>query len=445
MFKMATSVMLILASVFSYADNDLRGIWKSKGYGYYLDFSHEEVDLYEFTKLSCLKSGLQTGKVNYSNKYQTGSFAVTIPGFINADMNIVETQDLNKKRVHRTDTNTYFDIERISELPLLCQRSADTSAQYTNKVFTQNFIEHYLFLDKNKKTTFEQSLMAEVSKENLFDALVDKVASFKDPHIALVAASSNQYYFGNEHQPKPTANISTDDIQSTVNSLIGNIVLHETLNKQLVYGNLTPEIGYLAIKGFSNFKAEANTETEQSIFNNVLNKVFNSFKGNSSLIIDVRNNSGGSDKLALQLASRLTNQTYFAYAKQAVESTNNGQIRWTTPNASSVVASENPGFFGKIVMLTNRQTISAGETFVMATMERQPKVTRIGTATAGHFSDMLPRTLPNGWLFALPNERFIDKNGRSYDKSGIPAHTTTYDTELKDASLLSAISYLNDN
>ena len=43
---------------------------------------------------------------------------------------------------------------------------------------------------------------------------------------------------------------------------------------------------------------------------------------------------------------------------------------------------------------------------------------RVGERTQGVFSDVLGRTLPNGWSFGLANERFVT-NGKSYDNIGI--------------------------
>jgi len=55
-----------------------------------------------------------------------------------------------------------------------------------------------------------------------------------------------------------------------------------------------------------------------------------------------------------------------------------------------------------------------------ALMGRTPKVVRIGENTQGVFSDILFRTMPNGWRFGLPNEVFRSPEGRIFDGPGIP-------------------------
>jgi C-terminal processing protease CtpA/Prc len=56
----------------------------------------------------------------------------------------------------------------------------------------------------------------------------------------------------------------------------------------------------------------------------------------------------------------------------------------------------------------------------MALLGRQPHIPRIGFNTQGVFSDVLNRTLPNGWRFRLPNEVYLTSDGTTYDATGVP-------------------------
>ena len=53
-------------------------------------------------------------------------------------------------------------------------------------------------------------------------------------------------------------------------------------------------------------------------------------------------------------------------------------------------------------------------------LDRQPHVTRVGANTQGVFSDVLGRTLPNGWTFRFPNEIYLIREGKAFDGSGVP-------------------------
>jgi C-terminal processing protease CtpA/Prc len=70
-----------------------------------------------------------------------------------------------------------------------------------------------------------------------------------------------------------------------------------------------------------------------------------------------------------------------------------------------------------LVILTNRFTVSAGETFTLA-IKSLDHVTQIGDTTSGAFSDMTYRELPNGWIYTMSIGYWNDKNDRSWEGIG---------------------------
>lgn len=54
-----------------------------------------------------------------------------------------------------------------------------------------------------------------------------------------------------------------------------------------------------------------------------------------------------------------------------------------------------------------------------------PQVTVIGQNTQGAHSDVLTRTLPNGWTLGLSNEVLRLADGRVYEGVGIPPDRAT--------------------
>lgn len=128
---------------------------------------------------------------------------------------------------------------------------------------------------------------------------------------------------------------------------------------------------------------------------------------------------GGLDPYGLAFALRLATSDYAAYSKEArIDPVD--RTKWTPGLLSFVRPSTRPGFKGPVVFLTGPLTISAGETTTQVLMRRTPKVVRIGENTQGVFSDILLRTLPNGWRFGLPNEVFRTPEGKTFDGPGIP-------------------------
>ena len=138
-----------------------------------------------------------------------------------------------------------------------------------------------------------------------------------------------------------------------------------------------------------------------------------------ALVIDVRINHGGADPYGVQIAGRLTEEPYVAFVKRARNDAVNPES-WTAPQPTMVRPSNRPHFLKRVVELIGPDTVSAGETFTMALQGRRPAITRIGENTQGVYSDILVRSLPNGWRFGLPNEVFQTDQGRHYEASGVP-------------------------
>jgi carboxyl-terminal processing protease len=72
--------------------------------------------------------------------------------------------------------------------------------------------------------------------------------------------------------------------------------------------------------------------------------------------------------------------------------------------------------------VTSDMTVSAGEVLTLA-LRALPQVTHAGEATRGAFSDVLEKTLPNGWIVELSNEVYTDNQGIVWEGRGItPEH-----------------------
>ncbi len=73
---------------------------------------------------------------------------------------------------------------------------------------------------------------------------------------------------------------------------------------------------------------------------------------------------------------------------------------------------------GPVYVMTSNITVSAGE--ILTTSPRAlPNVTHVGEPTRGALSDVLDRTLPNGWELSLSNEVYLDSNGAAWEGRGI--------------------------
>lgn len=206
---------------------------------------------------------------------------------------------------------------------------------------------------------------------------------------------------------------------------------------QLIYGNLDDHIGYLRILSFDDYSQNGD---HVSALNGALDAIL-SDRRLKGLIIDLRVNLGGDERLGLALASRLTQQSYLAYRTE----TRLSGDQWAVSDKVAVEPSTLRSFSGPIVELIGPLTMSAGEIFALALRGRTPQVTTVGENTQGLFGGVLGRRLPNGWVFGLPNTRMVAPDGRSFDAKGllpdipIAAYTVARSLRSGDPALATAI------
>jgi hypothetical protein len=146
-----------------------------------------------------------------------------------------------------------------------------------------------------------------------------------------------------------------------------------------------------------------------------LDIVIRNLDKNKGLILDVRNNGGGSIENARKLASRFTDARIFVGRNHVKTGPGHNDFRqediYIEPHNGS-------RFTGNIVVLTNRKSYSA-TTYFTQYMNALPNVTIIGDTTGGGGGMPAFRDLPNGWLLRVSSSRFLSPGGVNIE-SGIP-------------------------
>ena len=151
----------------------------------------------------------------------------------------------------------------------------------------------------------------------------------------------------------------------------------------MYYKILDDNIGYIYYGSFSSGIGEGN-----------LDEVMYYLRLCNGLIVDVRNNSGGTLTYAERLAERFTNEKrlvgYIAHK------TGTGHNDFSSPEAEYIEPSKGIRWQKKAIALTNRSCYSATNTFVRD-MKECPLVTIMGDRTGGGSGLPFSSELPNGW------------------------------------------------
>ncbi len=398
----------------------LDGWWLSDGYGFLVELDDRELRTYELTSISCVPSRsakrLASGDPASSITFTSGRETTKI----------IRTADANVLRMHTDGTASDIVLRRISKRPDSCQGMPPDTPQENYAVFWETFAEQYPFFALHKvdwravDKKFRPEITAATKPAELFQIFRKMIEPLQDSHTGLEAENIKAEFDGWRDDP---SHLEEDDWKKAA-SIIESKYVREGLRTyckgHVQFGKIRGAIGYLRVTTFYDYVDGEGYADELQSLQESLDTIFGGEKLNG-LVIDVRLNHGGDDPLGIEIASRLTDKRYLAYFKVARHNTElDVPLHYTARQPSWVVPSARPGFKGKVVLLVGPDTVSAGETFAMALLGREPRVTLIGLNTQGVFSDVLSRTLPNGWRFHLPNEVYLTVDGQAFDGTGVP-------------------------
>ena len=172
------------------------------------------------------------------------------------------------------------------------------------------------------------------------------------------------------------------------------------------YGRLTDEIGYIQISSF--------VGPEEAFLE--IYTILEEFRDLRGLVVDIRDNSGGSTKNSDLIAARFADQKrLYAYVKWR-----NGPEHddLTEPLELVIEPSEEWKYVKPVALLTNRRVFSAAEDFVLV-MRAFPHVTVIGDITGGGAGNPILRELPNGWVYRLSRWQELTPEMEMYEGIGL--------------------------
>jgi carboxyl-terminal processing protease len=181
-----------------------------------------------------------------------------------------------------------------------------------------------------------------------------------------------------------------------------------TSARHLRYGMATPTVGYILIASFTG--GDWSKEMDEAL---------DGLSTARSIVVDVRNNTGGTYVLAAALAGRFADRTRtFGYVRRR-----NGPSHddFTDFVAEIVAPTGARQFRGPVIVLSNRRNVSTSENFILA-MKALPSVTVVGDTTAGASGAPIVRELSNGWTYQLSEWIEYTPERTIFEGIGLPPH-----------------------
>ncbi|MEU8892656.1 S41 family peptidase [Streptomyces sp. NPDC048442] len=403
----------------------LEGAWRSDGYQQYVTVHQGKLRSYEFSAAGCLPGQMQLS----AGKAAAGKGGVPFRDKDGVRWLTLRTAGADNARLAPAGSVGEWRLERIAALPAGCALPPAADPVHTFDVFWSTLRENYPFLRAKgvdwdaMRATYRPQVNAGTSDDRLFEILSAMIEPLHDMHTQLRDATGKRHtlnvrpgtFFGDEKYRERVGAVTRAQLPEKI---------EEFADGQIQYADLGRGTGYLRVTIFAGYGGKdgpVGPDADAAVLDRALAAVFTEkrVRAMRGLVVDLRLNGGGADALGIKIAGRLTDRAYTAYTKVARNDPDN-EGSWTPPQPITVRPAAGPRFTGPVAVLGGPLTISAGESFAQSLIGRTPAPIRIGEPTQGVFSDTMQRALPNAWTLTVPNEKFLDKDGRTYDGAGIP-------------------------
>lgn len=251
---------------------------------------------------------------------------------------------------------------------------------------------------------FRPQLNANSTDEDLYRVVTQMITKLDDGHVSLTVPNKKVYFANRVFREKPE-----DDLYNK------QVIQNNYLNGQFEEAEHTfyGKIGSIPYINLNVVNAEWNH----------LQDAIKLHPDAPGIIIDLRHNQGGDFTFAQQAVEKLNAEKRFLFKSRTKNGT--GKDDFTDWHAWYLDAKGN--FDGKILVLIDRYTVSAGERAALI-LKSLPNATLIGEATNGALSTMIPRGLSNGWYHTIATQDVIAFNGEEYEGKGIPADVRATNT-----------------
>jgi C-terminal processing protease CtpA/Prc len=293
--------------------------------------------------------------------------------------------------------------------------AANTPASVFDNVWTALDRDYALFALRGvdwdaARNTWRPQAIAAATDQQLYAVIAQMLQSLHDPHVVL-------------YRPDGTE-IRSRDIESAPASFALEAVRTYVPDLRLtghgvIYGMIGSDLGYVRM---SSFNGANGGEIDEAL----------AFLGSpAGMIVDLRGNLGGYVSNAEFAATRFMDRPR---RYRFVRYRNGPAHDDLTPLEAVSISPAGPRqYTGPVVVLTDRQSASATEDFVLA-MRVRPGTVMLGDTTAGALSIPLLHELPGGALLRVPQAIVYDLLQASWEGTGLAPTSVVPNTKPPSAT-----------
>jgi hypothetical protein len=398
------------------------GVWEMQGHALIVDIGPEEVVYYDTTRVSCIES----------DRKPVEDLAGRFPGGV-----VGQGPDWVVVRDHAQP----YRLQRLPQLPQRCRGvgTVGSDAVLNFETFWHYLRENYAGGEVRGVDweaiyrAHRPGITSATTTDELWAAYSAILAPLDDVHVFITNGRS-----GAENRTISSARTSglreallvqnpslgeeeSYALDAEMQRVLDSYILYDLLDGRFStalqdkfrWGWAAEGIGYLNIAMMMRLFETPATDPEQvrSAVHETMERVMADFASADALIIDVRQNRGGSDGVASEIASHFADRPL---SRRTRARTPIGYTDWW----QTEVQPHGVGFNKPVYLLVSENTVSAAEMLALYLRE-YASVTLVGETTRGAFSTILFKRLPDGSSIGIANEQATGITGETIEARGI--------------------------
>ncbi len=272
--------------------------------------------------------------------------------------------------------------------------------------FWNQINEKYAYFELKKvdwdavRLQYEPLVFEGMSDDSLFQVMADMMAELEDGHNNLISSFNRSYswviYNGQDQYDR---RIIYENYLSDSEYLTGPF-RHSFLENE--------EIGYIRFDEFTG-----------TVDHYSLDFMLDRFASTKGLILDIRENHGGSpDDIFMILSRFIEEETLLNYSRNKLSSKDHDLF--AEPSPAYLQPSDHTRYTNKLMVLIDGETYSAGSFFSLAT-KALDHVVLIGDTTGGGLGLPNGGQLPNGWTYRCSTTQALNLSKEADWEKGVPA------------------------
>ena len=252
---------------------------------------------------------------------------------------------------------------------------------------------------------YRPQIYPEMKQVELFYVLAEMLNRLEDGHVNLTAPFDvSRYTFKFDAPENFNFRLLQDNYIGWDYRITGSLI-------NTFFERNGQDIGYIYYGSFSQTIQSADIDfAVQSLYHT---------KG---IILDLRNNGGGSVNNIYRLGSRFADEKRFIYSSYLKNGP--GHDDFGDPADVYMEPAGAYQYLKPVILLTNRGCYSATSFFTTA-MKAFPHVIQVGDTTGGGLGSPAGYELPNGWRYRFSVSRTFTPDGQNFE-NGVPPDVTVW-------------------